>query len=208
MRTILILGGEPASGKSTLMRRFMSEMGEWNSSEPKKTLQVLYNKKSDCYVLGKYEEGVLFAGTDRLSMSVQPVAGEFVKETQSNIVLEGDRLFKKKFIDYIMTLSDTRLMIIHVKADEDVMKNRHKDRGDDQTETFIKSRHTKVNNIVTSPELSEFVAVRMNNDISQQISIVDLMKKLINVTEEEYESIRKANKNAAPVSGGTLSDFF
>jgi hypothetical protein len=28
------------------------------------------------------------------------------------------------------------------------------------------------------------------------------------LTEEDYESIRKANKNAAPVSGGTLSDFF
>jgi hypothetical protein len=27
-------------------------------------------------------------------------------------------------------------------------------------------------------------------------------------TEEDYESIRKANKNSAPVSGGTLSDFF
>ena len=27
-------------------------------------------------------------------------------------------------------------------------------------------------------------------------------------TKEDYESIRKANKNASPVSGGTLSDFF
>jgi hypothetical protein len=31
---------------------------------------------------------------------------------------------------------------------------------------------------------------------------------LLKITEEDYESIRKANKNAAPVSGGTLSDFF
>ena len=88
------------------------------------------------------------------------------------------------------------------------MKYRHKDRGDDQSETFIKSRHTKVNNIVISPDLSEFVIVMSNNDISQQSSIIDLMKKLLKITEEDYDSIRKDNKNAAPLLGGTLSDFF
>jgi dephospho-CoA kinase len=205
MRTVTILGGEPASGKSTLMRRFIQETGEWTSLEPKKTLQALYNKNLDSYIFGKYEEGVLFAGTDRLSMSVQPIACSFIEETKSNIFIEGDRLFNMKFIRYVMNMSETRIIIVHVKADNEIMKTRHKYRNDTQDEKFLKSRQTKVDNIVTSADLREIVVCMENNNISEQTKIIELMKQTIKMEHEEYEIFKKNNKSSAAVS---LSDFF
>ena len=85
MRKLIAVGGCPGTGKTTLFRKFM-EAHTWEKVEPKKLLPSLYCKDLDLYVLGKYEDGETFAGTDRLGMNVQPVAQEFVSETTSNIL--------------------------------------------------------------------------------------------------------------------------
>jgi broad-specificity NMP kinase len=82
MRKVIAVGGQPGTGKTTLFRKFIDNY-EWRTSEPKKLLNALYCEEIDTYILGKYEDGETFAGTDRLSMAVQPVAQEFVRETKS-----------------------------------------------------------------------------------------------------------------------------
>ena len=71
MRKIVAVGGQPGTGKTTLFRKYM-ESKSWKTVEPAKLVSAMYNEELDLYILGKYQEGETFAGTDRLSMAVQP----------------------------------------------------------------------------------------------------------------------------------------
>ena len=84
MKNIIALGGEPATGKTTLMWRIIDSVTDWQKIEPKKTLSAIRSESLDLTILGKYDRGLEFAGTDRLSMSVQPAATEFIKEATGN----------------------------------------------------------------------------------------------------------------------------
>ena len=79
---IIAIGGEPGAGKSTLMKRVI----EHYNMEPKYDSYKLvpYLQKNNIYVLGKYEEGEVFSGTDRMSMAVQPEAIKFLGTLNSN----------------------------------------------------------------------------------------------------------------------------
>lgn len=58
------------------------------------------------------------------------------------VFVEGDRLFNIRF------LRETKALLLLIDADERVLKKRHAKRGDNQTETFLKSRRSKVENFV------------------------------------------------------------
>ena len=110
MKNIIAVGGEPATGKTTLMWRIIDSVTDWQKIEPKKTLSAIRSESLDLTILGKYDRGLEFAGTDRLSMSVQPAATEFIKEATGNILFEGDRLFNRKFIGRMHYLHDVYKM--------------------------------------------------------------------------------------------------
>ena len=73
---IIAIGGEPGCGKTTLVKRIIDNY----KLEPKYDSYKLvpYLQKNNIYVLGKYEEGEVFSGTDRMSMAVQPEAIKFL----------------------------------------------------------------------------------------------------------------------------------
>ena len=73
---VIAIGGEPGTGKTTLMWKLIEQL----KPEPKfsEFKLVPYHQKDNVYILGKYEEGETFAGTDRMSMSVQPEAIKFL----------------------------------------------------------------------------------------------------------------------------------
>jgi len=149
MKKIIALGGEPATGKTTLMWRIIDSATDWQKIEPKKTLSAIRSESLDLTILGKYDRSEKFAGTDRLSMSVQPAATEFIKEATGNILFEGDRLFNRKFIDAIISC-DCSFSLIYIEASRDELHNRHVDRKEPQPETFLKSRQPKYSNNVRS----------------------------------------------------------
>jgi cytidylate kinase len=68
MRKIIAVGGVPGTGKTTLFRKFM-EGKTFDKVEPVKLMPALYSAELDLYILGKYEEGEIYAGTDKLSMA-------------------------------------------------------------------------------------------------------------------------------------------
>ena len=123
MRKIVAVGGSPGTGKTTLFRKFMEGL-QWERVEPKKMLPALYCKEIDTYILGKYEDGETFAGTDRLSMAVQPIAQEFVKETTSNILFEGDRIFNQSFLEFAMGLP-VDLQVVYLKVPKPILEQRY-----------------------------------------------------------------------------------
>jgi len=179
MNNIIAVGGEPATGKTTLMWRIIDGATDWQKIEPKKTLSAIRSESLNLIILGKYDRSEQFAGTDRLSMSVQPAATEFIKEATGNILFEGDRLFNRKFIDAIISC-DCSFSLIYIEASRNELHDRHVDRKDTQTETFLKSRQTKYSNIVRSLDLMDVIHTFKNDNIDQQTIIYNfIMSKLI-----------------------------
>jgi broad-specificity NMP kinase len=176
MRKLIAVGGSPGTGKTTLFRKFM-EGHTWEKVEPKKMLPALYCKELDLYVLGKYEDGETFAGTDRLSMAVQPVATEFVKETTSNVLFEGDRIFNQSFLEMCMDLKDVDLQVVFLKVPKDMLEQRYKDRGSDQSETFLKGRETKYSNLLSNFDLMSYITEFANTNLEEQAKVLAFLEK-------------------------------
>lgn len=175
MRKILAVSGEPGTGKTTMMWKFIDEYN-WINTEPMKSLPCLYNDELDLYILGKYEKGEVFAGTDRYSMSIQPIATEFVKSTSSNILFEGDRLTNGKFYDMLLCLPETKVNFVVLTSKKNILKERYESRGSNQSETFLKGRKTKIDNILTNFEYMDYTEVFPNDNFSDQSLILEYIK--------------------------------
>lgn len=174
-RKLIAVGGSPGTGKTTLFRKFM-ERYEWEKVEPKKMLPALYCKELDLFILGKYEDGETFAGTDRLSMAVQPVATEFVKETTSNILFEGDRIFNQSFLEMCMELPNTELNVVFLSVPKDILQQRYQDRGSDQSETFLKGRETKYSNLLSNFDLMPYITEFVNTNLEEQGKVLEFLE--------------------------------
>ena len=111
IRKLIAVGGQPGTGKTTLFRKFM-EGKTWIEVEPAKLVSAMYNVEMDLYILGKYQEGETFAGTDRLSMAVQPELQKWIQTHNCNILFEGDRVFNQSFLEFAMGLPNTDLQVI------------------------------------------------------------------------------------------------
>jgi len=140
---LVYLIGMPGSGKTTVMREFMNHFAGWQSERPIDLLDTQIAGR--IRVLGKYEEGEVYAGTDRLSMAVAPKAIEWIKTKPNEFVIgEGDRLNNKGFFE----AAGDDLTIVHLTVSDDERERRYKERGSDQSESFIKTTQTKCNNIL------------------------------------------------------------
>ena len=99
----------------------------------------------DYRVLGKYEEGEVFSGTDRLSMAVSPKAVEFLSTKPDEVIVgEGDRLNNAGFFE----AAGDGLTIIHLTVSDEERERRYKERGSDQSDKFIQTVRTKCSNIL------------------------------------------------------------
>lgn len=163
---VIAIGGEPGSGKTTLMKRIIENY----KLEPKydSVKLVPYLQKENIYVLGKYEEGQVFAGTDRMSMAVQPEAIKFLATLPKDAVLlyEGDRLFTASFLESCVDNYDTT--IVYLSTNKEIRTERYKERGSDQNETWLQGRETKIGNILTNFVLMFHITKFANNNLEEQ----------------------------------------
>lgn len=175
---IIAIGGEPGSGKSTLMKRILEEY----KFEPKYTSYKLvpYLQFDNIYVLGKYEEGEVFSGTDRMSMAVQPEAIKFLDflSKDSIVLFEGDRLFTSSFLEHCIDNFDTT--VIYLSTTKDIRTERYKERGSDQNETWLAGRETKLNNIMTNFNIMFNVEKFENNNKKDQLVVFERIVDIIN----------------------------
>ena len=193
MVRVIAMGGEPATGKTTLMFRLISMADDWVTSKPEKLLDAMYSKKLNLYILGKYvNDGNVFQGTDRLSMAVQPDATAFFSnlayesnadDHSVNVIFEGDRLFNGKMLDRLSELfpNDFKILILTVK--DSTLDQRHIDRKDDQDDKFKNSRKTKISNIMGSLTLMDYIETMVNENLDDQAKIIDNIRKFYNWSE-------------------------
>jgi hypothetical protein len=149
MLKVILIGGEPATGKTTLMWELIAQLpGERTPFCYQKVKGYFWGR---VFVLGVYWRGKTFSGTDTLSMGVQPDAVKFLEhlrlEPEDAIVLaEGDRLFTHSFIAACQRLAhEMRLFVL--EADADLKQVRHEQRGDQQSESWRRGRRTKIERI-------------------------------------------------------------
>ena len=175
-RKIIAVGGQPGTGKTTLFRKYM-EGKDWIVCEPAKLISAQYNTDRDLYILGKYEEGETFAGTDRLSMAVQPPLQEWIASHNCNILFEGDRVFNQSFLEFCMGLPNTDLQVVYLKAPKDLLEQRYKDRGSDQSEQFLRGRETKYSNLLSNFELMPYITEFSNTNLEEQAKVLAFLDK-------------------------------
>ena len=148
---IIGLGGEPATGKTTLFKNLRNKLGKPKHFKFKMVRGELYEvEPRNIFMLGVYDDGT-FSGTDRLSMAVQPQVMDFLKAINKDfknpiVLFEGDRLFNKSFIKAIKERYDTALYL--TIANEKEKQRRHVSRGDTQSDKWLKGRKTKIANIL------------------------------------------------------------
>jgi len=171
MSNIVAIGGEPAVGKTTLMRKFFTSYTPWKQFKYKK-LYGHFNEELHLVILGVYSAGEIFSGTDKLSMAVQPDFEEFIDKNKPNynILFEGDRLFNQSLFDKV----DCEIIVI--KANKQEVHKRHIQRKDTQTEKFIKAKRTKIENIIQKNKVTIF----SNDNYEEQEQIIKHIKTLIN----------------------------
>ena len=175
-RKIIAVGGQPGTGKTTLFRKYM-EGKNWVFGEPAKLVSASYNAERDLHILGKYDEGETFAGTDRLSMAVQPPLQEWIASHNCNILFEGDRVFNQSFLEFCMGLPNTDLQIVYLKAPKDLLEQRYKDRGSDQSDQFLRGRETKYSNLLSNFELMSYITEFSNTNLEEQGKVLAFLDK-------------------------------
>lgn len=152
-KKIIALGGEPATGKTTVIRMLidhMAEMGAFQTFTFGK-LQGHAHPESKIIILGVYKLSETFAGTDRLAISVHQDAKRFLTSSRQtgfrgySLIFEGDRLFAKDFLKDCKATASTDLIV--VKASKGTLRRRHIERADDQTESWLRQRAAKVADI-------------------------------------------------------------
>ena len=152
---IIAIGGEPASGKTTIMRKLIKKL------LPFKTIRyglvrALYNAERNLYIIGIYDNST-FSGTDKLSMSVQPYFISFANKVYATILFEGYRRFNQSLFD---KLECNKIVI---QTTEQTKEERHKKRNDNQSEQFKKSKKTKIQNILQNNSVTI-----LNNDTEEE----------------------------------------
>lgn len=144
MKTIFAIIGAPGTGKSTLMKYWMSTR-EW---EYDRVGQLDHYKSGNLVVLGVYPDGETFGGTDKLSMSIAPQVEEFLDNNEDKIILfEGDRLNSKKFFHTVLDKGwNLKIVALDVSAEE--RERRYAERGSEQDPVWLQGRLSKVENVV------------------------------------------------------------
>jgi len=174
---VIAIGGNPGSGKTTLMKRIIEHYGMTPKYDEVKLVPYLQN--NNLYILGKYEEGETFAGTDRMSMAVQPEAIKFLSclPVDSIVLYEGDRLFTASFLEDCADKYD--LSIIHLETTADVRQERYKERGSNQNATWLAGRESKISNILSNLTLSMHVESYQNNNQEEQQGVFNAIVEKI-----------------------------
>ena len=163
----IAIGGVPATGKTTLMKKILTKSTYQNFKFG--LLRGHFIKDKNLVIMGIYNNDI-FCGTDKLSMAVNKDFIKYVKLNKRNILFEGDRLFTLNNIKLIKESYKTRTIIL--ENDQKTLDSRHLDRNDNQSAQFLKGRITKISNICNyfnDIEIHTLNNVDQSNNLANQI---------------------------------------
>jgi tRNA uridine 5-carbamoylmethylation protein Kti12 len=189
---IIAIGGNPGSGKTSLVKSIMFEKlasDNWSHNIKDKDFNLVsysHNPDKNLFVLGKYDNNPtnIFCGTDLLSMAVQPSAKKWITSlaSPSIIIFEGDRLFNHSFLSFLHNEYNNNLNIFYLNVPQDILNHRYSLRGSHQNPSFLKGRITKYNNIIQNKSPHPYhhlIQILENNSLEQQQEVVEKILRLI-----------------------------
>lgn len=139
---ICLIIGEPATGKTTLMRALLSNF----ETIPARYGSAVFHEGKQVLIVGDYRQGTLFDGTDKLSMSVINDVERLLSDPKWDsytVFAEGDRLANKRFIDF--AFNRAQLFLYCLICAEKILARRRESRI--QNESWVKGRSTKIKNL-------------------------------------------------------------
>jgi len=165
----IAIGGEPATGKTTLMEFVFNDLKGQTLSFG--MVKGHYDQSRNLVLMGIYNNQDTFKGTDKLSMAVNSHFVKYVEKQQRNILFEGDRLFSLNNLILLDKYYDLRIIVL--QQSEEILHQRHKQRNDNQSHKFIKSRRTKIKNILNHfgnrIETHQLSTIQESKDLAKNI---------------------------------------
>ncbi len=144
MKHFLYLIGVPGAGKSTAMGLAVTGIMAVKATAPFEAWEFP----------GGVWLGALDRGTDALSMSVQPLAVEWLElSAPPAVVAEGDRLANVKFFQAVRDLG-YQLEVVYLNTPAQTAAARRDRRGTDQNPTWLEGRRTKVQRLAAWANLT------------------------------------------------------
>lgn len=163
MDKVALIYGLPGVGKTAIVQGLVQDM-------PLITEPFAHHTNGSMVILGDYTADTPFLGTDKLSMSVQPLAIDFIKGNASKyFIIEGDRLFNRKFIEAIDPV------IIIIDAPKEEIKKRRLYRGVEQDSTFLEAKRTKLENIRNNYDHFELKNINPSDTLNCRLSILEIL---------------------------------
>jgi hypothetical protein len=133
---IIGLIGEPASGKSTVMRGLIETLGEGRVQKESLVCYTVF-PQDKVYIAGIYDEAV-FSGTDRTSKGCGPQYREWLARKCADVTFkdwvfyfEGERFSNSKFFDFFFQPGSVcnDVTIYSLNADSELLNQRNADRS-------------------------------------------------------------------------------
>ena len=182
--SVIMIGGEPATGKTTLVSRVIEDLCNPINIDPLPLFPC--QQHDDVLVVGRYAPGKTFNGTDGLSYSAIPKFRQFIEQEymkHKHIICEGDRFFRMKDIEWLVSgYFDAQIYVIH--ASPNVLEERHKKRGDTQGQTWLSGRRTQIRNICSNLQLQDAIKIRSNENPESSDALVREISDLVRPTQE------------------------
>jgi adenylate kinase family enzyme len=147
---VIGLIGEPAAGKSTVMRKLLERFGPSNVIKEGLVVHTVY-PEGKVVVAGIYDEQV-FSGTDRMSKACGPKVREWLTEANANpdydgwtYYWEGERYSNSKFFDFFFNECPD-VTVYFLRADEKTLNERNNARSQ-QNDSWRKGMRTRMSNL-------------------------------------------------------------
>lgn len=154
MKTVIYIG-EPGTGKSTLMREKLADLRATEQDEFVKECGISYHifREQKTIILGQYEDGVVFCGSDRWSKSAPPKFRQWITDNQEvyngwTIYGEGERISNNPTLTHLQ--QETEFNLICLKVSDEELERRRQARNNTQNESWMKGMRTRIVNLCNS----------------------------------------------------------
>jgi cytidylate kinase len=178
---IIMIGGVPCAGKTTLMKKVISELGETELVEPMKLFKCMRYKKG--LIVGNYPIGEMYGGTDRLAYGVISKFSRFITKQQKlhkHIIVEGDRFFIGKHLEWLFKkYKKNQVKVYILEASQEELDRRHKERKDNQKQKWLLGRQSLINNLKDNPSFVERLELRKVNSKSALTKVKNEIMKIV-----------------------------
>lgn len=144
LRTPIVLWvvGEPAVGKTSMIRLILGDLDSYKRTKPKWTIR----EPDGAIVAAGHYTGDRFDGADRVpyagAQDCLDVWREILQRKARLTILDGDRFSNAKVVEFFADKA-VRRAVVQLTASERICAARRKARGTEQNEAWVKGRRTK-----------------------------------------------------------------